>query len=69
MAVEITFLGTGGSPGIPQIGCLCAVCRSADPRNTRTRSSVCIRRNAGAGLPPGRHLAYDGLAVVPGDSR
>ena len=36
----LTFLGTGTSHGIPAIGCECAVCRSPDPRNRRTRSSA-----------------------------
>lgn len=40
---SITFLGTGTSVGVPVIGCECAVCRSADPRNRRTRSSVVVR--------------------------
>lgn len=40
MAAEITFLGTGTSVGIPVIGCDCAVCTSADPKNRRMRSSM-----------------------------
>lgn len=40
---EITFLGTGTSHGVPVIGCDCNVCRSTDPRDNRTRSSVYIR--------------------------
>lgn len=40
---EITFLGTGTSNGIPVIGCDCAVCRSNDPRDKRTRTSAVIR--------------------------
>ncbi len=43
--MEITFLGTGTSMGVPVIGCRCAVCNSDDPRNRRTRSSVWIRYN------------------------
>ena len=42
-ALEITFLGTGTSVGIPVIGCDCAVCRSDDPRNTRGRSAIHVR--------------------------
>jgi len=38
--VKLTFLGTGTSVGVPMIGCRCAVCTSADPRNRRRRSSV-----------------------------
>jgi len=40
--VRITFLGTGTSHGVPMIGCACAVCRSDDPRDTRTRPSILI---------------------------
>jgi len=41
--VSLTFLGTGTSVGVPVIGCDCAVCRSPDPANNRTRSSVVYR--------------------------
>jgi phosphoribosyl 1,2-cyclic phosphate phosphodiesterase len=41
--MEITFLGTGTSHGIPVITCHCAVCQSDDPKNKRTRSSLWIR--------------------------
>jgi phosphoribosyl 1,2-cyclic phosphate phosphodiesterase len=43
MAIEVTFLGTGTSVGVPMIGCHCPVCSSADPRNTRRRTSVYVR--------------------------
>ncbi|HEU0113076.1 MAG TPA: MBL fold metallo-hydrolase [Thermomicrobiales bacterium] len=39
----LTFLGTGTSSGVPVIGCDCAVCRSADPRDQRSRASVSIQ--------------------------
>lgn len=39
---QLTFLGTGTSYGVPQIGCECAVCRSEDPRNKRTRCSAVL---------------------------
>ncbi|HUG17240.1 MAG TPA: MBL fold metallo-hydrolase [Thermomicrobiales bacterium] len=41
--MQITFLGTGTSNGVPVIGCDCAVCRSSDPRDTRTRTSAVVR--------------------------
>src|SRR5213076_1930118 len=40
--VELLFLGTGTSAGIPMIGCHCAVCSSTDARDKRTRPSVVI---------------------------
>lgn len=42
-ALELTFLGTGTSAGIPMIGCDCQVCTSTDSRDKRTRCSVVIR--------------------------
>jgi phosphoribosyl 1,2-cyclic phosphate phosphodiesterase len=40
--MRLTFLGTGTSFGVPQIGCACAVCRSSDPRDKRTRSGALV---------------------------
>ncbi len=40
--MQINFLGTGTSQGVPVIGCGCRVCFSADPRDNRLRSSVSI---------------------------
>lgn len=42
--MEITFLGSGTSHGIPVLTCNCAVCTSADPKNKRTRSSLWVRQ-------------------------
>jgi phosphoribosyl 1,2-cyclic phosphate phosphodiesterase len=41
--LQITFLGTGTSHGVPMIGCECATCRSEDPRDRRLRPSLLIR--------------------------
>src|SRR4051812_40748790 len=40
--MQITFLGTGTSQGIPIIACPCIVCHSKDPKDKRLRSSVLI---------------------------
>jgi phosphoribosyl 1,2-cyclic phosphate phosphodiesterase len=49
-SVRLTFLGTGTSFGVPQIGCGCAVCRSTDPRDKRTRCGAVIETGSGTRL-------------------
>lgn len=39
---NITFLGTGTSTGVPQLGCGCKTCQSTDPRDKRLRCSALI---------------------------
>jgi phosphoribosyl 1,2-cyclic phosphate phosphodiesterase len=50
MKARLTVLGSGTSMGVPTLGCDCAVCRSLDPHDRRTRPSVLIE--------------YDGHAVL-----
>lgn len=48
--MDILFLGTGTSHGVPMIGCECAVCQSEDPRDNRLRPSIYITGDAGTGI-------------------
>jgi phosphoribosyl 1,2-cyclic phosphate phosphodiesterase len=45
--VKLTFLGTGTSFGVPQLGCGCAVCHSRDPRDRRTRVGALVETDEG----------------------
>lgn len=40
--MRLTFLGTGTSFGVPQIGCTCRVCTSDDARDRRQRTAVVV---------------------------
>jgi phosphoribosyl 1,2-cyclic phosphate phosphodiesterase len=40
--LQLIFLGTATSLGVPLIGCDCEVCQSPDPRDYRTRSSIYV---------------------------
>ena len=42
MSATLTVLGSGTSMGVPTVGCGCAVCRSTDPHDRRTRPSIMI---------------------------
>ena len=48
--MKLTFLGTGTSFGVPQIGCHCAVCRSTDPRDRRSRVGAYVETDGGTRL-------------------
>ena len=43
--MKIIFLGTGTSHGVPVVGCACPVCKSSNPKNQRTRSSILVQYN------------------------
>ncbi|HEU4995505.1 MAG TPA: MBL fold metallo-hydrolase [Gemmatimonadaceae bacterium] len=45
--MKLTFLGTGTSFGVPQLGCHCKVCRSPDPRDKRTRVGAVVETRGG----------------------
>ena len=40
--MKLTFLGTGTSKGVPEVGCTCHTCLSTDPRDKRLRASVLV---------------------------
>jgi phosphoribosyl 1,2-cyclic phosphate phosphodiesterase len=65
--MRLTFLGTGTSFGVPQIGCGCAVCRSADPRDKRTRVGALVETDEGGRIlidtPPELRLQLTGAGV------
>lgn len=44
--MRITFLGTGTSTGVPQLGCHCEVCESRDFRDKRWRTSALVEVGA-----------------------
>ena len=50
MKARVTVLGSGTSHGVPMIGCTCAVCRSADPRDRRTRPSIYVEVDEGPSI-------------------
>jgi len=70
--MRLTFLGTGTSFGVPQIGCACAVCRSSDPRDRRTRVGALVETDAGRRIlidtPPELRLQLTGAGVSSVDA-
>jgi phosphoribosyl 1,2-cyclic phosphate phosphodiesterase len=46
--LQITFLGTGTSSGVPMIGCDCEVCTSTNKKDNRLRSSILVQSAATA---------------------
>ena len=70
--MRLTFLGTGTSFGVPQIGCGCTVCRSPDPRDRRTRSGAVIETASGTRLlidtPPELRLQLVAASVTSIDA-
>jgi phosphoribosyl 1,2-cyclic phosphate phosphodiesterase len=49
-SIELLFLGTGTSAGVPMIGCHCEICSSQDPHDRRMRTSAVV--------------SYDGIRVL-----
>ena len=43
--MQVRFLGTGTSTGVPEVGCDCKVCSSTDSKDKRLRSAVEIRKD------------------------
>lgn len=45
MNIQLTFLGTGTSTGVPQLMCDCPTCLSSDSRDKRLRASALVNVN------------------------
>jgi phosphoribosyl 1,2-cyclic phosphate phosphodiesterase len=69
--MRLTFLGTGTSFGVPQIGCDCPVCRSDDPRDRRTRTGAVVEVGGARLLldtPPELRLQLVGAGIAAVDA-
>ena len=68
----VTLLGTGTSFGVPQIGCACAVCRSTDPRDRRSRCAAFVETAGGTRLlidtPPELRLQLVAAGISRADA-
>ena len=45
LPIQLTFLGTGTSQGVPVVACNCEVCKSGNQKDKRLRSSLLIEVN------------------------
>jgi phosphoribosyl 1,2-cyclic phosphate phosphodiesterase len=70
--VKLTFLGTGTSFGIPQLGCHCKVCHSADPRDKRSRVGAVVESALGTTVlldtPPEMRLQLIAAGIERADA-
>lgn len=70
--MRLTILGSGTSFGVPQIGCACAVCRSTDPRDRRTRVAAVVESDTGARIlvdtPPELRLQLIAAGITDVDA-
>ncbi len=70
--MKLTFLGTGTSFGVPQVGCGCDVCHSSDPRDRRTRVGAALETDGGSVIlldtPPELRLQLLACAITRVDA-
>ena len=70
--MKFRFIGTGTSVGVPQIGCTCRVCTSADPRDRRRRCGAYVTAADGSALlvdtPPELRVACLDLGISKVDA-
>ncbi|MDH5548664.1 MAG: MBL fold metallo-hydrolase, partial [Gemmatimonadota bacterium] len=71
MSGRMVILGSGTSFGVPVVGCDCAVCRSDDPRDRRTRTAAVIETRGVRLLvdtPPELRLQLVGAGIAGVDA-